>query len=473
MRDQAVKAVWIYVRLSYDKRRGTAAEGTSVARQERECREWAVTNKLKVLGVIPDNDVSATSSKPRPGFEKLLGKRPPAILVWHQDRLVRRTKDLERIIDLGIPIYSVKGGALDLSTAQHIAMARTMTTWAAYEGEHRDERQKAALDEIQAKGEPGPGKARFGYLDADEKVGRRVNCKVDPKTAPTVRSMFESVAHEDPARRRTINSWAEELGWRRTRVRETLRNAAYAGTLTRAGVRYEAAAHVDRIVDRDLFERVQAVLDTNMHSGRPGGVIRHLASGIARCGICDGPMQFRNAYLCLRDLHHPTVKGEFVDRKIVFEIVNVLLSSVHDPGTAGEVPALEARLRAIDEEEAGWAQAQAGGMRWSLIAPHVETLVSERQRLQEARQRELASHTRQRVLADLRAAVVNPETRRVDMRAAGALRAEVQRRFQALPIEEQRELVAEHLDIVVHPGRGPGRVKIALRNGDEEELSHA
>ncbi|WP_262346235.1 recombinase family protein [Microbacterium testaceum] len=335
-----------------------------------------------------------------------------------------------------------------------------MTTWAAYEGEHRDERQRAALDEIHANREPVPGKARFGYLGADEKVGRRVNCKVDPETAPVVKAMFESIAHKDPARRRSINSWARELGWPRRRVCDTLSNPAYAGTLTRRDVQFEAAEHVDRIVTQELFDQVQDVLATHLHAGRPGGVVRHLASGIARCGVCGGPMQFRNNYLCLRDLSHPTVKGEYVDKKVTAEIVNVLLASEQDTAETVQVGALEARLRKINEEEAGWAQAQAAGMNWTLIAPHVKALLSERQRLQEERKNLMAASVRQRLLAELREAVIDPVTRRASMAAAGELRNEVRRRFEGLPIEERRELVTEHLDIVVHPGRGPGRVQI-------------
>ncbi|WP_186307708.1 recombinase family protein [Microbacterium sp. 1.5R] len=461
------RSAWIYTRLSEDKKKGTEKEGATVARQERDCRQWADNNGIIVLGVKKDNDVSATRSKYRKGFEQLLRENPPGIIVWHQDRLLRKTKDLERIIELGIPVYSVTSGVLDLSTPQGRAIARTVATWSTYEGEHRDERQGAALDEIHANREPVPGKRRFGYLAADEKAGRRVNCKKHPVEAPIVKAMFESMADPDPDQRRSINSWAEELGWRRTRVRETLTNKAYMGILTRRGVEFEAAKHVDRLVSKEIFETVQNHLATHLHARRPGGVIRHLASGIARCGVCGGPMSYRNAYLCLANLSHPCIKGDWVDKKIRFEIASYLVGSMRDPRIVPpRLSEIERRLPLIDVEEAEWAEAKAGGMRWSLIAPHVEALLTERERLLSERTALLAASTRASILSDLRRAVVEPATHRVDWDAAGALLREVQRRFDARSIEDQRALIAAHFEIVIHPGRGPSR--IAVISKDEE-----
>jgi hypothetical protein len=178
-------------------------------------------------------------------------------------------------------------------------------------------------------------------------------------------------------------------------------------------------------------------------------------------------MHFRNNYTCLADLKHPTIREQYVDKKVTSEIVNVLLRSMRDPREASaRLPEIEARLPQIDTEEAGWAEAQAGGMRWALIAPHMQALIAERKRLQEERTALLAASTRARVISDLRSALVDPVTRRVDMDAASELRREITRRFENLPIRERRELVAEHLSIVVHPGRGPGRVQVFERDTD-------
>lgn len=462
-----VLAAWIYVRLSEDRLKGTDREGATVARQERECRKWAEERGIEVLGVITDNSVSATRSAYRKGFEQLLKKNPPAIIVWHQDRLVRLTKDLERVIALEVPVYSVNGGVLDLSTPQGRAIARTVAAWSTYEGEHRDLRQKSAQDDFHVAGEPMPGKRRYGYLGAAK--DRRVNMKEDPVEGPIVRAMFETVGHEDVTQRRSIASWADQLGWARTRVRETLSNPAYMGVLSRAGQPYEASEDVDRIVTAEQFEKTRAALRSHMHSGRPGGVVKHMASGIARCGICNGTMSYRNSYLCLADLSHPTVKGEYVETKILSNMVSALLDQMTDAAnvTTSQLTQVEARLSEIDTEEAEWAEAKAAGMRFALIAPHLSALQTERQRLQDERLTIQTTSTRARVLSSLRASLRDPVTHRVNMDAAVEIRREVERRFMQLDIEERRELIAVYLDIVVHPGRGPERVVVRNRDFDE------
>ena len=179
-------------------------------------------------------------------------------------------------------------------------------------------------------------------------------------------------------------------------------------------------------------------------------------------------MRFRNAYLCLADLSHPCIKGEWVDRRIRFEIANQLVNSMRDPRVVTpRLTEIEKRLPLIDIEEADWAEAKAGGMRWALIAPHVEALMAERERLLSERTGLLAASTRASILADLRSAVVDPVTRRADWDAAGELLREVQRRFDARSIEDQRALIAAHFDIVVHPGRGPARIEIT----EKEEIA--
>lgn len=52
---------------------------------------------MTVTRVYSDNDISATNGKGRPDFEAMLAARPTAIVTWHQDRLLRLTRDLERM----------------------------------------------------------------------------------------------------------------------------------------------------------------------------------------------------------------------------------------------------------------------------------------------------------------------------------------------------------------------------------------
>jgi len=142
----------IYTRISADKRKDTDDEGMGVARQEKECRALAKRLGMKVAHVYRDNDVSAYSGKTRPQFEAMLDavKRGQygAVISWHQDRLYRSMKDIERVIEVcdpaGALIHTVSGGDLDVSNATGKGLARIVGSINRMESEHKAERVRAA-----------------------------------------------------------------------------------------------------------------------------------------------------------------------------------------------------------------------------------------------------------------------------------------------------------------------------------------
>lgn len=93
----------IYARISRDQQ----GQGLGVERQEQLCRELAQSLGLDVGEVYTDNDISAYSGRHRPAYERMLtdieGGRIDAVLCYHSDRLMRRTKELERYIDICRP----------------------------------------------------------------------------------------------------------------------------------------------------------------------------------------------------------------------------------------------------------------------------------------------------------------------------------------------------------------------------------
>lgn len=143
-------SVYIYCRLSQDK----TGEAIAVERQERECRELAEHKGLFVSRVFTDNDVSATSGKRRKSFEELLAiaHKGDIVIVWHTDRLVRLSRELERVLDAEVTVYAVTSGDIDLSTPAGRAVAKTVTAWAQYEGEQKALRQKSRLRELAEEG---------------------------------------------------------------------------------------------------------------------------------------------------------------------------------------------------------------------------------------------------------------------------------------------------------------------------------
>jgi site-specific DNA recombinase len=76
----------------------------AVARQEQYCRALTERLGIDVVAVYSDNDISATNGKMRPSFEAMLESQPQTIITWHQDRLIRLTRDLEQVITLNVPV---------------------------------------------------------------------------------------------------------------------------------------------------------------------------------------------------------------------------------------------------------------------------------------------------------------------------------------------------------------------------------
>jgi DNA invertase Pin-like site-specific DNA recombinase len=268
----------IYCRISNDP----TGQAAGVERQERECREFCASRGWDVRDVILDNDLSATSGKARPGFERLLTSSPEVIVVWHTDRLVRLTRDLERVIELGVNVHAVTAGHLDLSTPAGRAVARTVTAWATYEGEQKSLRQKAATDQRVQAGRPQWTRARpFGY---------RRDTTLHPSEAPLVAKAYDDATNGKP-----LTHIAEEWNaagvtttqggrWNQASVSALLRSPRNAGILTYRGER-KGRGTFPAIVTEETWRaymrsRPQAIGPGAEGTGRAPA---NLLTGIARC----------------------------------------------------------------------------------------------------------------------------------------------------------------------------------------------
>lgn len=278
----------IYTRVSLDR----TGEALAVARQEQECRALAERLGLNVVAVYSDNDISATSGRVRPGFEAMLKVKPTAIIAWHQDRLLRLTRDLERVIALNVPVYTVTAGTLDLTTPAGRAVARTVAAWSQYEGEQKATRQVAANVQRAANGVHS-GRVGYGY--------RREGATVvlHPDEAATIRAVVHRVL--DGESLRAICKDLDASGtptpgrgaqWNSTTLKQLLLRPSLAGlTVHRGRVVGSAPGDAPRVIDVDTHERLKAVLTDPLRRTAPiGRAPKYLLGGIARCGRCDGIM---------------------------------------------------------------------------------------------------------------------------------------------------------------------------------------
>src|SRR5699024_6099382 len=132
----------IYARISKDD--GSAL---GVGRQVADCTAEAERRGWTVVDQYIDNNVSASKSKPRPEYTRMIEDaergRIDAVVVWDVDRLTRKPAELETFIDLadrhGLALASV-GGEIDLANAHGRLPARIKGSVARHEAEQMGRR---------------------------------------------------------------------------------------------------------------------------------------------------------------------------------------------------------------------------------------------------------------------------------------------------------------------------------------------
>lgn len=286
-------AVIIYLRLSQD----ALLDHKGVERQLAGCWAWASRNERRVAAIVMDNDVSATKGKRRAGFEALLdgefGTTP--ILVWHHDRLMRVTKDLERVIDCKLTVFTVEAGSVDLSNPTGKAIARTVTAWATHEGELKALRQKASHRQRVGAGKPFLGGSRpFGF----EKDHANETLRLRPEEAALLRQAYTRLlagdAGEAIARMMNASNLRTVGGkeWAFHSVRNLLVQPRNAGILAYNGVEV-GPGNWQGIVSVETYRAAMALLGNSSRrtaGPRKGrGAVEHLLTGLVECSECGSP----------------------------------------------------------------------------------------------------------------------------------------------------------------------------------------
>ncbi|MGF6823296.1 site-specific DNA recombinase [Microbacterium sp. ZKA21] len=287
----------VYLRISQDR----TGQNLGVQRQKKDTVALAKQLGLRVTKIYTDNDISATSGKIRPQFEQMLRDRPETIIAWHQDRLLRLTSDLEKVIDLATPVHFVTAGTLDLATPAGRAVARTIAAWSQYEGEQKAVRQKAANVQRAERGHWQFSRRPFGYQRVDGEV------LVIPEEAEIVREGYRryiagetyyAIAQDWNSRGiRTLGTGnGEGTTWSMARVTQLLRNPRYAGIVQSKGVIYDVEPQWEAIIDRRTWDDYLATREGRRKPHGWSRSVKHILSGVALCGVCGGTLTARPEY---------------------------------------------------------------------------------------------------------------------------------------------------------------------------------
>ena len=427
----------IYLRISQDR----TGEALGVERQLKDCRALAKQLGLSVTKVYRDNDISATSGKVRPEFEAMLKARPEVIVAWHQDRLLRLTSDLEKVIDTGVPVHFVTAGSLDLSTPAGRAVARTVAAWSQYEGEQKALRQQAANLQRAERGHWQFSRRPYGYERRDGKV------EIVEAEAEIVREGYRRyIAGESYYA--IANDWNERQvptftgPWSMERVRQMLRNGRYAGIVEYRGERVEAEPDWTPLIDERTWSDYLETRDGRTRAGSWSTSTKHLLSGLAVCGVCGGrmlarPDRGRQVYSCTTnwctsigaDDVEPITEGVVLARLADKKVVQALR---HVPDTAP----IQAELAALRKRREDVTDLLADG------------LLDRRRARQQA-----ADLTAKIDTASQRLAAMRRESPLTDL----ALARSISSRWKGLSVLERRRVIEElGLRITIEKGR-PGR----------------
>lgn len=347
--------VCVYTRISSDPDADNDADegGKGVARQEEDCRALAERNGWTVGRVFTDNDVSAYSGKTRAQFEAMLAAirrgEFDALICWHQDRLYRSIKDMERVIEVcevaGVPIKTVVGGDLDMGNATGKAVARILGSVSRMESEHKAERQRRANIQRAQAGSWWSSHRVFGY-EQDGTVRESEAALIrqgaaDVLTGLSVRAL---------ARRWNEAGVTTVKGalWGPRNLKTLLINPRHAGLRSYRGT-VVGPGDWQAILDVDTHHGLLAILNDPSRGPRTVNYERkYIGSRRYLCGRCGAPLHHTIAgkghrYACTRQAHlarsQPRL-DEFVEA--------VALGYLHDEGKVAALLAAAAKPGEVD-----------------------------------------------------------------------------------------------------------------------------
>jgi site-specific DNA recombinase len=447
----------IYVRQSLDKQEG-------IDRQLARTRELAAVRGWTVVREFEDNAQSATKSRGvKSGWGQMLAAADAGafthVVAVDLDRLIRSQRDLLQLIDRHLKVVTVDG-EVDLSTADGEFRASMMAALARFEVQRKGERQRRANLDRAARGKANPGRRRFGY----ETDGRT------PREAEAVWVLWMFDQARDGASIRSITARLIQEGvnpgtgteWSNRRVRDTLNNEVYAGAVRHLSV-VNFESNVTPIVDPEVAAGVRAILAEPSRRSTPGPGVRHLMSGIARCGVCGATMYFMRSYRCRKDASHPSIEKKFLDARVAEEVFLWIAEhpeAEDGPDGAALAPLLaEAadvdRQRARAQEMALWDGADLPALRKTLatLGKRAETL---REAMEAIRGASARSGFVEAVRGEWWARRDVQEFTEHEQAALDAWPAF----WDAADLDKRRELVRSIMTVTVNPGRGPERIEV-------------
>jgi site-specific DNA recombinase len=389
----------IYTRVSSDPN----DRGRSVAEQEADCRAVCGCNGWEVVRVFSDNDRSASryANRERPEHRKLIkfieDGHAEVLVTWEASRAQRDLSAYAKLRDLcerrGV-LLNYSGRTYDMAEADD----RFSTGLDALIAErYTEDTRKRVLRAVRANADKGRphGKLLFGYRrEYDSETGELVRQVPDETTSAVVKEAARRVlGGETPYAvaqdfdRRGIPTPRKGRKWDLTQIKRLCVNPGYAGKRVHQGKVIGDATWKPLIGEADHLALVAKLGDPRRRTQRDSA-IKHLLSGIAICGVCNGRVRVQKnrgnrAYLCVDGFH--VSRREVETDELITEVVlrrleqpdlaDLLADARNDETTAAlaEARAKRARLDAFyDAAAAGELTPQALARIEARLLPEIE-----------------------------------------------------------------------------------------------------
>lgn len=331
----------IYARYSSHSQTEQSIEG-----QLQTCYEYAKQNGHTVVGEYIDRAQSGTTDS-RVEFQRMIADSDKhtfeGVLVYQLDRFARNRYDSAinkaKLKKNGVRVLSARENISD--DASGILVEGVLESMAEYYSAELSQKIRRGMNINAEKFLSNGSNPGLGYRMDEEK-----RFHVDPETAPIVREIFERYAGGETVTNITKDLNARQIKtsigkeFNKNSMHRLLRNRRYIGYYIYKNT--ETPDGMPRIIEDELFQRVQRILDRNKKApARSRGKLEYLLTTKLFCGYCRELMTGYGGtgragksyfyYACNNYKRHKckkkVVRKEAIEDKVILECRKLLTDS--------------------------------------------------------------------------------------------------------------------------------------------------
>lgn len=284
----------------------------SIEDQIRELTEWANDEGWSIGRIINEGDRSASpyATREREGFNELLKiieepNRPESILLtWEPSRLSRISEQIHYLTNVMAKhnlLWGYDESVYDMRKTRDKAKVRHDGVDSEKESDQISDRVTRHMRGAAADGKPH-GRMPYGYRREYERADKKliVHQLIDEEKASLVREMarrflsgesLRAIAKDFERRQIPTSTGSDSYGWQAYMIRRILMNPSINGKRVHKGKAF-SDARWPSIVDDVTFARLQARFSDPARKTIRQRERTHILTGVARCGICGGPLGF-------------------------------------------------------------------------------------------------------------------------------------------------------------------------------------